>query len=158
MKPAATLTLEEVRKVAHALGWPDPRYPRKVKKGANPWRAPRGRVRWADPYRNNWCGQKDDPDWLSLEARGFAEQRPGPIGSDEAQCYWVVTVAGRTAVRAWFAAKRKALDAAKPDPPAVTITQRGSTVTVRARRGSGIDLRQLINAMAGKTGPQDGGL
>ena len=115
------LTLSEVRKAAHALGWPDPRYPRKGKKGANPWRLQSGRVCWVHPFRNHWYGPSSDSEWVSLEARGFASQRPG-LGRCEGESYWTVTDAGRKAVRAWFFERRvaidAAIDAAKTGPPA----------------------------------------
>jgi ligand-binding sensor domain-containing protein len=84
LRLAADLSDEQADKMAHALGWPDT---------LNVHR-PRGRVKWANPYRNYYCGQPDDAAWMAAQALGLADVAP-----DGRWAVWRVTPLGRRVVR-----------------------------------------------------------
>ena len=90
LRLAVALDAAAVDKMAHALGWPDGYA---LAKGAKA-----RRTKWANPYRNYYCGVADDAEWLAAQALGLATLARTPReGFPDAT--WTVTDLGRAVVR-----------------------------------------------------------
>lgn len=98
LERAAQLPREVLCKLAHALGWPHPQ--------AFHHQRP-GRVKWANPYRNYYAGNADDPDWRWAESEGLA-RKAGDPQPGYPYTTWTVTELGRRVVRLRLEATRYA--------------------------------------------------
>lgn len=81
----------QIDKMAHALGWPSVATMR-----GHGGRI--GRVKWGNPYRNAFCGDRTDADWTAAEAAGLAENST-PRFETVCDTYWRVTRLGQLVVR-----------------------------------------------------------
>jgi hypothetical protein len=88
LKLASGLSVQQVDKAAHALGWPSLRT---IALGGP------GRVKWRNPWRNYYAAGGHDPDWEGLAALGLAETFPPPFGAE--YTYWRVSKLGRLVLR-----------------------------------------------------------
>ena len=86
----AQLDSATVDKMAHALGWPTGFA---LTHGGSAHRA-----KWANPFRNYYCGTADDPYWLAAQALGLAKIGSKPR-SDLPYTTWTVTELGQAVVR-----------------------------------------------------------
>lgn len=106
---AAALTVAQLDRAAHALGWP----------GAyaitNRGGKLRKHVKWRHPFRNYYFCSATDDAWLLLQKHGLAEVEPSRIAlagdpTPPTNVYWRLTPLGIAVVRARLQAE---IDAAR---------------------------------------------